>query len=292
MPAPNLPPDVVRVLSFHGAVDVFVGEGVARGRAHAAPFDDVCYLLVPVGSPLEAGMLASVAVEVHARHTDGDYSLRMTGRAHPGRGVGRHPQRAAIEPWIPESGHAHRLLAVPFTPEHIEFVRTEGEGKARYHGETPAGRDRPGRMLTLARAAFAGITGAAAVLAVVVPWGWITIQGPTYPGRPSALALQVVGGLALLAATRLAVVALGFRQWRAGRARATDAPVLTEALLSYRETLQLAGAALVIAIAALGTLSAAWEPQAMLVGLLPGCAWLLGPAWVIHLLIGKPEART
>jgi len=290
--APNLPPDVVRVLSFHGAVDVFVGEGVARGRAHTAPFEDVLYLLVPIGAPLEGGMLASVAVEVHARHADGDYALRMTGRAQPGRGVGHHPERATIQPWIPESGHPGRLLAVPFIPEHIEFVRNEGDGKARYHGETPAGRHRPRRGLTLMRAAFGGITGAAAVLAVVIPWTWITIQGPDYPSRPSALALQIVGGLALLAATRLAVVALGFRQWRAGRARASDAPVLTDALLSFRETLQYAGASIVIAIAALGTLSAAWEPQAMLVGLLPGCAWLLGPAWALHLLVGKPEARS
>jgi hypothetical protein len=292
VPPANLPPDVVRVLSFHGPVDVFVGEGVARGRAHPAPFDDVCYLMVPVGAPLEAGMLASVQVEVHARHKDGDYALRMTGRAHPGRTVGHHKDRSAIEPWMPEGGHAGRLLAAPFVPEHIELVRNEGEGKARYHGETPAGRDRPRRVFTLARAAFGGISLAAAVLAVVVPWVWITIQGPEYPSRAAALALQIAGGLSLLASTRLAVLALGFRQWRAGRARARDAPILDESLLSFRETLQYAGAVLVIAIAALGTLSAAWEPDAMLVGLLPGCAWLLGPAWALHLLLGKPEARS
>ena len=289
MPAPNLPPDVVRVLSFHGAVDVFVGEGIARGRAHPAPFDDVCYLLFPVGSPLEGGMLASVAVEVHARHKDGDYALRMTGRAEPGRTVGRHRMRSSIEPWMPDGGHAGRLLAVPFVPEHIEFVRNEGEGKARYHGETPAGRERPRRTFTLLRAAFSGISFGAAILGVVVPWVWVTIQGPGYTNRPGVLALQVVGGLALLASTRLATLALGYRQWRAGRARVKDAPILSEALLSYRETLQYAGAVLVVAIAALGTLSAAWEPEAMWIGFLPNLAWLLGPAWTIHLMMGRPE---
>jgi len=278
------------VLSFHGALDVFVGDGVARGRAHPAPFDDICYLLVPVGSPLEAGLLASVVVEVHARHPDGDYALRMLGRAEPGRTVSRHRMRSAIEPWLPDGGHSGRLLAVPFVPEQIEFVRNEGDGKARYHGETPAGRNRPRRSFSIVRAAFGGISLVGAVLGVIVPWVWVTVQGPGYTNRPGVLVLQIVGSLAILASVRLATVALAYRQWRAGRAAVKDAPVLSEALLSYRETLQYAGAVLVVAIAALGTLSAAWEPEAMLVGLLPNLSWVLGPAWFIHLMVGKPEA--
>ncbi len=288
----NLPPDVIRVLSFHGPVEVFVGEDTGRGRAATAPFEDVVHLFVRRGSPLEAALLQSVEVDVQARAPDGAYALRMTGRAHAGQPLGRHPQRSALEPWLPEGASPATLLVAPFVAERVEFTRVEGAGEGRYHGPTPAGRERPGRWMTLARATFGGLAAPAAASAVLVPWGWLILQGEDYPNRPGALALAAVGGLGILGATRLLTLSLAFRQWRAGRARTSDAPVLTEALLAPVPATRLGLGLLLLGVAAIGTLSAAWEPAAAWVALLGNGAWLLGPAWVLHLLAARPDPRS
>lgn len=292
MPRDNLPPDVIRVLSFHGPVEVFVGEDIGRGRATVAPFEDVVHLFVRRGSPLEAALLRSVEVDVQARDKDGAYSLRMTGRAHAGQALARHPDRSALEPWLPEGASPAALVVAPFVAERVEYSRVEGQGEGRYHGPTPAGMDRPRRFMTLMRAAYGGLAAPAAALAGLVPWGWLVVQGADYPGRPSAWALSAVGGLALLGGTRLLTLSLAFRQWRAGRARASDAPVLVEALLAPTPAAQAGGALLLLGVAAVGTLSAAWEPQVAFVAFLANGAWLLGPAWVLHLLAGRPDPKS
>ena len=285
----NLPPDVIRVLSFHGPVEMFVGVGRAKARVSVAPFEDVLHLLVPSGSDVEKALLQTNAVDLQARHPDGDYALRMTGRAHAGARLGRHPERSAIEPWLPDGTSTGSLLAVPFIAEHIEFVRAEGEGKARYHGPTPAAASRPSRGMTLLRACFAGLPLPFAILAAVAPWFWLTLEGPSYPARPLVLVLQICTGLGLLGGARLLVLALAFSQWRKGRAREADAPLLTEALLAPGEAVRLGMFFLGLSTVGLAVLGTYWDSTAALIALAANGAWLLTPAWTVHLLSGRPE---
>lgn len=288
----NLPPDVIRVLSFHGPVEMFVDEGRARARVAVAPFEDVLHLLVPTGSDVERALLRTNTVDVQARHPEGDYALRMTGRAHAGAPLGRHPERASIEPWVPNGATNSTLLAVPFVAEHIEFVRAEGDSKARYHGPTPEATTRPSPGMVLLRACFSGLPLPFAISAAVVPWLWLTLEGPDYPARPLVLVVQICTGLGLLGGARLLVLALAFGQWRKGKARMEDAPLLTEALLAPREAVRLGALFLGLSAIGLAALGSYWDGTAALIALSANGAWLLTPAWTIHLLSGRPEPKT
>ena len=103
LPVFNVFPDeIVRTLSYHGPVDVFVGTGTerTRGQVGSAPFEDVLHLFVPAANPLEKALLGSSVVEVQARHEAGEYVIRMTGRAHAGQTLARHPDRNVLQPWV------------------------------------------------------------------------------------------------------------------------------------------------------------------------------------------------
>lgn len=138
MPLPNLPEDVVRILSFHGPVEmVCEGElGLISEKVEVAPFDSHLVAFLRPGGALAEALLLTGRAEVQARHTEGTYSLRMTGVAHPGIAVGRRSDRASLTPWLPERG-GNGLLAAEFIPHRIELSRQEGANTVRYHGPTP-----------------------------------------------------------------------------------------------------------------------------------------------------------
>ena len=129
MPEVNIPSDIVRVLSFHGPVEVLAhwGEPRPMERVAVAPFDDSLVLfLSPVGA-VQSALGWSVQLEVQARHPDGEYALRMVGRAHAGVRASRATDRHSLTPWLPDGLGPSQVLATRFIPEFVEFVRTEAE---------------------------------------------------------------------------------------------------------------------------------------------------------------------
>lgn len=287
----NLPPDIIRILSFHGPADLGVGEGSHRagGRVPVAPFEDRVYLLFRQGSPFEEALFCSNRVELQAKKADGSYLLRMTGRGHAGRLLAGHPDRGAIEPWLPEGAKVHGMVAAPFTPEEIDFSRAEGDDKMRYTGKTPAGKRRPAVTTSWARAAYGGIAGLFVATSLVVPWVWLTFQGEDYFARLPAFFAATFTGLVLLGATRLSTLPFAFRQWRQARAKSSDVPVLLDSLLSPREVGRTAFAGGLLGLLLLIQIGFIWGRDLLLIALLANGTWLLGPAWWIHLAQGKPE---
>ena len=83
MPADNLPRDVIRILSLHGPVSWWVGEGaaLARGAAPVAPFEDVVFVFLPAGSPGEKALLASTRMVLQARQAMLERQVRPERRA-------------------------------------------------------------------------------------------------------------------------------------------------------------------------------------------------------------------
>lgn len=290
----NLPPDIIRVLSFHGPADVGVGEGSHRAgaRISIAPFEDRIYLLFRAGNPIEAALLRSNRVELQAKKPDGSYLLRISGRGHAGRPLGGHPDRGAIEPWLPEGMRTHGVIAAPFTPEEIDFSRAEGDDRARYSGRTPAGKRRPSASAAWLRAAYGGFAGLLVVPSLVVPWLWLTLQGAEYFARLPAFFITTFAGLVMLGAARLSTLPFAFRRWRSSRARDTDVPVLLEALLSPTEVGQVAAAGGVLAVLLLLQIAWIWGGGLLLIALFANGAWLVGPASWAHLAMGKPESTS
>lgn len=291
-PRDNLPPDVVRVLSFHGPVEVVVGEDdqMVAGRAAVAPFEDLLHLFVPLGSPVEEALLETTEVAVQARDKSGAYSLRLTGRACAGRPLTRHPDRGSLEPWVGEGTKLSRLSVVTFAAWHCELTRNEADGQAvRYHGPTRLGQKPPKPAQYWPLAAFSGVALPFLVLALVVPFGWLVYQGEAYRFRPLALLLGGGAGAAAVAGVRLLTLSLGFERWRTGIAREEDAPVLSEALIAPREARRAGMGLLGLWAVLVGVVAAVWGDLLVVLAGVSHGAWLWGPAVAAHLLARQPK---
>lgn len=285
----NLPPDVVRVLSFHGPIEV-----VAHGadphpmeRAAVAPFDDAAILFLRPGGAVEDALGWSNTLEVQARHPDGEYSLRMVGRAHPGVRASRHPDRHALAPWLPEGKGPSEVLATRFVPDHIEFVRTEADDKVRYHGPTPAGKATASTLRRWVRAGASGSAFAGVVLAFVIPFVYLGYLGADYPQRPLAAAISIVSSEAWIVGARLITLYFAYRSWQAGRVPIEESSLVGEAQLPARMCVRMGLASTALALAGTGILWAVWDNAVALVALGSSLVWILGPSWAVHLATSK-----
>jgi hypothetical protein len=287
----NLPPVVIHTLVDHGPVEVAaVGNG-SSARLPCAPFEDVVHLFVTAGSATENGLLRDPRLHIVAKASDGAYTLRMSGRAHAGVLLNRHPARTALEAWAPDGVAIQRMLVVPFVAEEAEFVQGTGDSSIRHAGQTPQGMARRSMFSDTVHAAFSGMAAPLAVWSVIATVAWLGAQGAQFPGRPLALGLSVIAALGLIGGVRLLVVAQAYLHWRVGRAREVDAPILSEGLLAPIQVRGAAAVCLLTSAVALGTLATMWGSQLvmMVVGLTG--IWVVGPAWLFHLMIPSPEAR-
>ncbi len=234
MPLPNLPEDVVRILSFHGPVEmVCEGElGLISEKVEVAPFDSHLVAFLRPGGALAEALLLTGRAEVQARHTEGTYSLRMTGVAHPGIAVGRRSDRASLTPWLPERG-GNGLLAAEFIPHRIELSRQEGANTVRYHGPTPAGQQAPSRLRGVVRAGFtqSGVVGT--LVAFPAVFGFLAWEGPEVPWRPVALMVAWLGAVFGAVGLRLVMLMLTYDVWRRIRGNSDECFLVTSGVVSY-----------------------------------------------------------
>jgi hypothetical protein len=288
-----IPPDVIRLLSFHGPVEVRVGGETVRvsGRVEVAPFEDRVELFLPKRCPLEKALLGCCKTEVIARKEDGQYALRMEGRAHAGQAATRHPQRAALEPWKPEGRTLQEFYAAAFVPERLELIRNEAEDRVRYHGKTPAADVRPSARALWGVAAFGGRTLWMAMVAFVAPFGWLIYMGADYPGRTGAMFMALVTGLSLSGASRLWTIQMAYRRWREGRAQKVEASILADGFMAPDTAGKAAVWLCLVGVLGSTLLWSLWDAEIALIGTLANGAWLAGPASWMHLTARSPDSR-
>ncbi|RME29094.1 MAG: hypothetical protein D6798_00925 [Deltaproteobacteria bacterium] len=294
MPPPNLPDEIVRILSFHGPVELWTGRGesAATARVELAPFDDELILAVPRGSRLEEGLLRTPRAMITAKAEDQHYSLRLVGRAVAGRSVSAHPRRAAITPWLSEGARPDRLLAVPFVAEEVELVKVEGAVRDRYAGPTPAGRRAPGRVGAWALAALGGAGKWAALAGAAATFVWFGYLGADYPLRPLALLLAWVGVVGLVGGIRLLGQAAAFLRWRTGRGSVDKAPALRDGWLAPREARR--GGLVALAAWLLASLVLSSFPQGgvtVLIVVLATGAPVLAASWALHAWVAARQGE-
>jgi len=288
----NVPPDVVRVLSFHGPVEV-VAHGADRPmeRAAVAPFDDSVTLFLRPGGAVADALLWNVQVELQARHPDGDYSLRMVGRAHPGVRVSREADRHALTPWLPEDRGPGQVLATRFVPEFIEFVRAEADDKVRYHGPTPAGKAAPSTTNRWIRTGASGSAAAGVFTAFVVPFVWLGYLGADYPVRPLATFLAVVSAESWIFGVRLLVLYFAYNAWRAGRLPIEESSLVGQGLLPARLCVRAGLGLTAIGLAGTAVMWAVWDTLLATVSFGSSLVWILGPSWAVHIATAKAGWR-
>lgn len=289
----NLPADLIKLLSFHGPVEVWVGPPSDRRAASVgvAPFEDVVFVLLPRGSGAEKALLRSCRAELVARAKDRSYTLKLLGRAQASLPVTSHPRCGEILPWVPEGLEPHRLLAVPLVPEEIEYVTTDGKTSDRRAGATPAKKDKIVWWKLAGMVAFGGLAIPFALAVPVVSWAWLAWQGPEYPLRSIAFGVSAVSGLSAVAASRLWALAFAFGRWRKGKADPDDAPYLTDGYLAPRESQTLAAICAVVAVVGWFVLAWLWGTDLALVSVVPSGFWLLVPTWWLHLSTSKRGRR-
>jgi len=288
-----LPPDVVRLLSFHGPVELGVPQGaeVLRIKAHVAPMEDRIYVFIRLGHPAIAALLSSGEAELMARAADGAYALRITGRAHPGVAVARRADRGALEPWLPEGASPADHVAAELLPLHLELQRREAGEPVRYFGPTPLGRGWPRPPAAMWRAASTGVGGTGVATGFVSLFGFLGWAGADFPLRPLAL----VGGTALSAAgalgLRLVGVAWAYGRWREGQGPLREGQAVVDGLVAPGQALRAGGAGLGAWL--LGVLLAlAWGQDLALVLFFGNLVPLWGPGMALHrLLPGREAAR-
>lgn len=288
----NLPDDIVRLLSFHGPVEVWTGHGelASTARVHLAPFDDELILLVPPQSPLVAGVMQTPAATVTAKVEDQRYALRLQGRAVPGRLVSAHPNRSSITPWLPEGEQPHRFLAIPFVVDSVELVREEGQVRNRYAGPTPTGRALPSLPRRWVSSAF-GEGGRWPVFAsLVLIFLWFGFLGAEQPWRPLGVLIAWIAALGLIAGIRLIGQGAAFEKWLRGDGKAEDAPTIRDGWIAPGEARFTGTVALVAAAVALTMLGFMHRGGAtVLVVLLASGSPVLALAWLLHGTVASRE---
>jgi len=253
-----------------------------------APFEDRVELFLPRKGALVKALLGSCRVEVHARK-EGEYSLRMIGRAHAGQAATRHPERASLEPWKPEGKTLQQLVAAPFIPEHLELIRNEAEDRVRYHGRTPAGESRPPWQTVWRQATLGGRSLLMATIAFTAPFGWLIYQGADYLGRPAAMALALVTGIGMVGGSRLWTIQFAYRQWREGRAKRAEASVLADGLMAPDTAARFAFYFGLVGVTGGVLLWSLWDTEIAVIAFFANGAWLVGPASWMHLSARSPE---
>jgi hypothetical protein len=287
----NLPPLVIHTLSSHGPVAVTsVGNGTTS-QLHCAPFEEKVYLFCVAGSAVEEGLLMHAGLSLNAKASDGRYTLRMSGRAHAGRLLSGHRERASLEAWAPEGIPYSRLLVIPFAAEDVDLYQAEGDESARFTGRTPVGITLESAAREYTRAALSGLALPMVIWTTLITVAWLIVQGVRFEGREIAMGLALVGGTGMITGFRLIYVSIAFGQWRRGLARVEDAPVLSEGLLAPGQTMRMA--AILLGFSALALISLALLWGSTIVGLVLGVSgvWLIVPAWALHLLMRQPEAH-
>lgn len=281
----NIPPDVVRVLSFHGPVEVVAHGATPRPmeRASLAPFDDSAVLFLRPDGAVQDALGWNVHLEIQARHPDGDYALRMVGRAHPGVRASRAADRHALEPWLPDGRGPSQVLATRFIPEFIEFVRTEAEEKVRYHGPTPAGRTALPPAQAWLRAGSSGSAGLGVFTAFVIPFVFLGYQGAEYPARPFAALLAILSAESWVFGLRYFVLFYAYRTWQAGRLDLKEASLVGNGLIPARMCVRIGLLLIAFALAGTGIAWAVWDETLAGVTLGSSLVWILGPSWLVHI---------
>lgn len=289
----NLPPDVTHILARHGPVQVWAGPK-NRNRPHrldVAPFEDEIYLLARPDSPLLADLSESVRLSLDANAPDGSYRLHLRGRAWAGPPLTRHPRASTLMPWVPEGLAPHRTVVVSFVAEWVDLVRLRGEGESRFRGPTPAARNRRSPAQIWLRATLGGLATPFAFTSAIGPWLWLVQRGATFPARFPAWLASLVGALGLLGGARLLAIYRGYLLWRAGRAEASDAAALSRGLMAPAMALRAGTWFLILGAATLCAVALGWGAATGLVALASSGVWLVGPAWALHLLLGRPPKR-
>jgi hypothetical protein len=285
MPDVNIPSDIVRVLSFHGPVEVVAhgGDPMPMERVAVAPFDDSLVLFLTPGGAVEYALGWDVQLEVQARHLDGNYSLRMVGRAHPGVRASRARDRHSLTPWLPDGRGPTQVLATRFIPEFIEFVRTEADDKVRYHGPTPSGKKAPSTSQRWILTGASGSAGIGIFTAFVIPFVWLGYLGAEYPVRPLAAFITIFSAEAWVFGLRFLVVYFAYVTWRSGRLPIEESSLVGQGLIPARMCVRV-GLAL-IALALLGTAIAwaVWDATLAKVLIGSSLIWILAPSWAVHI---------
>ncbi len=294
MPRANLPDEIVRILSFHGPVELWTGRGerASTAKVELAPFDDELILMVPPRSLLEEGLLQTSRAMVTAKAADKSYTLRLHGRAVAGRLIASHPRRAAITPWMAEGARPERLLAVPFVAEEVELVREVGTETTRYAGPTPAGKVAPNGLKRWAQAALGGHGKWLVITGLASTFIWFGYQGATYPYRPLALLLAWVSVLGLIGGIRLLGQAAAFVRWREGKGDPDRAPSLRDGFLAPEQARL--GGMIALGCWGLSTLVLSFFPSGqatIAVVVLSTGAPLLAAAWGLHVWVAAREGE-
>jgi hypothetical protein len=138
----ELPREVLERLSVHARMKVAVGTGVTTEVA-IAPLSRQLFLLVQRGGALERALLEDPAVTAYADSPDGDWLVRVTGRAVPGRTVQAEPRRPELVHWLPDGASPSALVAVRLHAERLEFIRGKGPERTRVEGPVPGGAPPP-----------------------------------------------------------------------------------------------------------------------------------------------------
>lgn len=292
MSGPNLPDEVIRILSFHGPVELITGRGeaAATGKVHLAPFDDQLILLVPPLSRLVAGVLAVPDAQLVARAEDQRYTLRLVGRAVAGRLVSAHPARAAISPWLPEGSTPASWLAIPFVADEVELVKEEDQVRNRFAGPTPAGRALPPPWRRIFAAGFGQGGTLPLIGSLILVFLWFGYLGADQPLRPLGVLLAWGGAMGLIAGIRLLGQAAAFGKWLRGDGRAEDAPAIQRGWLSVEQARRLG--LLALGVAALCLFFVVWMPNgaaSVLVVVLASGSPLLALAWLVHGTVSTKE---
>lgn len=283
----ELPNEIVERLSVHARVKVSLATGLTT-EVPIAPLSRQLFLLVNAGGAFEASVLDDPLVTVTADGPDGDWSVRIRGRAVVGRSVLAEARRPELMHWLPEGVSPSGLMAVRFLPEHLEYYRGKGKDRTRVEGPVPGAAPPP----LLTRYALLAAEG--------VVLGYFAIGALDFVGllylheqqdeRIFLLLLMVFTGCSLLAGANLVHQAARYQRWREGLEPSAEGGGLVSGWVSARHLQRVGwgmiGLGFLLAICLGG--GAGWQVAAWAV--ISSGILLVGPFFLIRHLLRRRDA--
>ena len=283
-----LPSELLRVLSFHGAVELRVGversAAPAFERAHLAPFDDRLVLLLAPRGPIVDALQRDCRLELQARDEAGTYSMRLMGRAWPTVSVGRAPNRSALEPWLPADAGAHSRICADYFIDHIEMSIGSGDARQRFFGPVP-GAPPPRRGLAgvaWLRVGVTGLGGVGLALSALSAFIWLAVQGADFPSRPVALVTACIVGASGAVGGKNLQQAIVFATAADGRGPHAHAAALLDAGLAPLQARDIGLGLLALHLCGAVAIGFVWTPTLAVLCLAGALAWLGVPAALLH----------
>lgn len=287
----GLPDEVLDLLAAHGPVKLVARANGQTTTVQPAPLSRELFLLAPRTSAILGVLEGAPDAEIMADDPGGAYTIRIRGRAVPGRRASTESRRSELMHWLPEGGTLQSLVAVRFYPETLDFSKPPKPGQdERWRASGPVpGSELPPVGSRWARLCTFGMTGGVA-FSLAMSWFWILVVAEEPHKRVVLLLAFAASAVSLLVAAVLQAQLWAFARWREGTGPAAPAELLVAGWVGPPEVRSAAVGAAALGLGLAALLGVVGSSTLFTGALLASGVWWYVPYHTLRHLMRREDA--